>query len=253
MLVIKHHKGFTLVELLTVIAIVAVLGAILIPTVSKMKTQANAVEGTNNLRNIGTALNLYAADADGYLPRVSIKKSEWNADNPDDQVTADQMWSKLLRDYLPQQSLSKTSRAHKVFGCPNAEYYDSSGRIVDKDDISLSYTATEAIYGIRILSTGPARDSKSQRHLSTIEEPSNTVIVTDGKQQSTAYTSCRSSTVWSQLLGDIQTNPESASYIDFRQPGQSANVLYVDGHVGRLSFDEFQELDEQDWTGRPQS
>jgi len=61
-------QAFTLIELLTVVAIVAILASLVIPAVSGMIDSSHKAVCTSNLRNVGTALNLYIADNDGYLP-----------------------------------------------------------------------------------------------------------------------------------------------------------------------------------------
>jgi prepilin-type N-terminal cleavage/methylation domain-containing protein/prepilin-type processing-associated H-X9-DG protein len=61
-------RGFTLVELLVTIAIIAILAAILFPAVVKAKARGKGVTCLNNLRQFGQALQIYASDNDDYFP-----------------------------------------------------------------------------------------------------------------------------------------------------------------------------------------
>jgi type II secretory pathway pseudopilin PulG len=56
----KYRVGFTLVELLVVVGIIALLIAMLLPSLSRAREQSNRVRCLSNLRSLGQAMYLYA-------------------------------------------------------------------------------------------------------------------------------------------------------------------------------------------------
>lgn len=94
-----NKRGFTMIELMTVISIIAVLAAVLFPIFAKSRESARRVSCASNLEQIGMSLNMYAQAYDGHYPR---KNNDFAA-------------------------LSSTLNSKDILRCPSdADSYDSS-------------------------------------------------------------------------------------------------------------------------------
>lgn len=63
-----RSRAFTLLELLVVLAIIAILGAMLLPAISRTKASGQSIVCLNNLHQIGIALQIYVQDDQNRLP-----------------------------------------------------------------------------------------------------------------------------------------------------------------------------------------
>lgn len=93
--------NFTLLELLIVIAVIAILVGLILPALHKAKERGRNAACQSNLKQIGNGLFLYAGDNDDFIPHIYVLNSSSTPVNT---------WSYLLRGYI------KTIR---VYLCPS--------------------------------------------------------------------------------------------------------------------------------------
>ncbi len=72
----REEKGFTLVELLIVVIILAVLSGIAIPSYMTLRNRARTSATENEMKNIATALELYHADNEVYPAELLLLQGE---------------------------------------------------------------------------------------------------------------------------------------------------------------------------------
>ena len=127
-----ERRGFTLVELLVVISIIALLLAILLPALQGARDAAKAVTCLSNTRQIGIAVGAYSVDEDNHVPQnnfitvlsgVNTYNHAWGSG-----------WVSRLVDggYVATSIDANLSKAD-VFSCPI-------------DEIGVTYPATRAYY-----------------------------------------------------------------------------------------------------------
>ncbi|MCU0792389.1 MAG: DUF1559 domain-containing protein [Opitutaceae bacterium] len=238
------RRAFTLIELLTVIAIIGILAAIIIPTVGRVRESARAASCTSNLRQIGVALKLYADDNKGMLPAAS---RPFDAALGDTGGGSTVPWGKALGPYLPRRGSTTTAQEHPIFVCPSANYNGKTG-----PELGNTYTATGAMIGLGASGTATG-SAVNPRSLASIDRFRQTLIplVMEGKASSATSTSANSNRNWNNIGTDLSaaTFQETTNF-DFRHGGRM-NVAYADGSVRSMDFATFKTLDVRTYSGLP--
>ena len=110
-------NAFTLIELLVVIAIIGILAAMLMPTLGTSKNHAIQMADINNLKQIITAMDLYANDNTDVLPWPNWYKGDSSA-RPGWLYTLDDTATGPAQFKINTGLFWKTLRNQKIYMCP---------------------------------------------------------------------------------------------------------------------------------------
>jgi prepilin-type N-terminal cleavage/methylation domain-containing protein len=110
-------RAFTLIELLVVIAIIAILAAILFPVFARAKEAAKRTTCRNNMKQIATALIIYADDNSSTFP-TQRQAGHDDYDVCDYVSTTDSCWINASMPYV---------KSRPVWICPSADDWGAHG------------------------------------------------------------------------------------------------------------------------------
>ena len=240
--------GFTVVELLVVIGIIALLVAILLPALNKARQAAAAVQCQANMRQIGMAIRGFAND---HRDRAC----------GDAQATGGVRWFEILnREYFKQPISTPTVgtrisigvMASNTLGCPAFQTSITSGRAFAINDLvqggTISASNPGGPYGLDVQPPTSIEPSYTRYRLgaklSQFRSPSNKFLVVEHEHNndtvgaSFPYTDAYA--VWH--VGDSASDPawsgKSGAYAFRHNKYTQCNVLFIDGHVDALTAKE---------------
>lgn len=205
MIAARTKQAFTLIELLVVVAVIAILMAILLPSLQQARSSAQAVACGSNLRQIGMAIYLYANMHDDQLPNVNsgAGSSSWTYKMFGAAETLDFAVGGLL------QCPSNTVVKWQQMGSPGVIGIAPKG---------IGYAWNQYIVDTN-WSRGP------QRRLKSFDGPGGVMVVCDlNFERYPGYLPP------DQPVSVHISTPARASY----RHSNGTNVLFLDGHVERL-------------------
>ena len=215
----KHARGFTLVELLIVISIIALLLGILLPALRRAKDQAKAARCLSNLKQIGLAAHLYAHDNDNLVPRDET----------------DGLWSVLFMPYVGGLSdkIQHYSEV-KIYDCPSYPVKEQTvDYCINAWDIKSGNTTGQEQRGATKLNNFP-------RHASTIyladyeynPNASHIKIILKGDNPATLQEKLRWLDVWHK---NHLPSSDAGRRVARDRHVNHINCLFVDAHSGKMN------------------
>lgn len=205
-------RGFTLIEMLVVISVIAILASLLLPALQKAQLTAKQIGCSNNFKQINLGVLNYANDFAGCLPLclwyTGVKSIAYSLYSP---------------NYIGQGQLG-------VWLCPTMS--DLPCREAGYTD-EISYAPNSFVFPgysgtpPTLRSTTAKTGDSNWRRISGIRKPSKTMSMKDQYVTWSGYPQVRG---WDQIL---EVHHWSA-FDDSAVHHDSTNTLYVDGHVGAL-------------------
>jgi prepilin-type N-terminal cleavage/methylation domain-containing protein len=207
-------EAFTLIELLVVIAIIAILAAMLLPSLARSRAQARAILCVGNLSQQGLAIEMYASDNDGILPpHLTVAGPPWIPPHRPHR----------LAEYLGGQAdMSAPAMTMLVLQCPSEDNHHGLGDHADNQ--AHVFSRYEA-------------DSEESR-LSRFTRPSDLLSLVDAyvvtEERGSWWTACPVS------------SPTAAS-LPAPRHDMRTSVLFLDGHAALRSHDDVMNNDGDLW------
>ena len=191
----RNHVAFTLVELLIVIAIIAVLAALLLPALARAKASAHRIECLSNMRQLGLAAMLYAEDNQDTFPR-SQHSAFAHGQLP---------WERSMAAELGSSSTAWTNLLTGIYHCPTDE------------------RTTPWSYGLNVYFELGADDDyvgkpQTWRRTTQVPHPSDAILFAENNSSA------------DHLMPEYWLSQNDAVDLASRRHNERANYTFADGH-----------------------
>lgn len=218
---LERSFAFTLVEILVVIAIIAILAAILFPVFGRARENARRASCQSNLKQIGLGLLQYSQDYDENLVRAW--QSSIPGNGPSD-ATARYKWMDAVFPYVKSEA---------IFNCPSQSFRAPAGTYGFRSGTNYgSYAINSTYWEEGDFEKSPAGEVNTR--LSEIQAPATCVWIGES--------SSHFEFAWDNKTNeqpDVAYDVTGFRYLDYliERHFAAGTVLFCDGHVKTVPLD----------------
>lgn len=256
-----NRRGFTLVELLVVIGIIALLISMLLPALNRARAAAQTVACASNLRQMVTAVQMFAADHDGHLPKAfnngSNRMRGWNTRLGTQWEFVEPMWG---WEYAIMKYMGKS---RNVFQCPadtseaiRYTWNDGDSNLPDEPDADNVAASYRMNYSNEILEGNPSVYEETifvSPKITQLKPAHQAIIFADGlgsladqvgEPNTENYVTMKtwdgrynimSTNAWNIAYRRHSRNSDPVNSTTSLQQGL-ANYAFIDGHVETMTY-----------------
>lgn len=221
-----RRNGFTLVELLVVISIIALLMAILVPVLNRVRGQARRIICMSILRNFSMAHKQYQAETSKYLPHTSYEPyGPWYNNDYFRTVLGLPQLTDEEKERRTDELQEWPPNVPRKFICPAATY-----ALTHAEN---GLYAIDRSYGVNIDGDYYARKqgvAKLSDKESWVKQPSTKLFMADALDWWISYYQPLDNY---SIYGETWVGFDTYGMTAFRH-NDGLNVMYWDGHCGRL-------------------